>query len=255
MRRTVLAAGPIVVRLCAYAPGERHARHTDTFSRLSFLLRGAYHEEGKPGAIRMRSGDLLLKSYRAPHEDVFGEEGATLIAVEFVGDDPFDANGDPDCWRKRADAYALRHVASIIDAARAGDASAVRAAAHDVILDTSGRPSKDSAAPAWLKRLHAALEESSLAEIDVAATAEAAGVHPAHASRLFRRFYGASITEHAHANSIRRAIEPLASPHVPLSEVALCAGFYDQSHMTRVFRRLVGRTPGAHRVALTALRG
>jgi len=37
-----------------------------------------------------------------------------------------------------------------------------------------------------------------------------------------------------------------------LSEIALAAGFYDQSHMTRVFRRVTGRTPGAHRTLLAA---
>jgi AraC-like DNA-binding protein len=51
---------------------------------------------------------------------------------------------------------------------------------------------------------------------------------------------------------VRRAIGPLARPEIPLREVALEAGFYDQSHMTRVFRRITGRTPGAHRALMAA---
>lgn len=32
----------------------------------------------------------------------------------------------------------------------------------------------------------------------------------------------------------------------PISEVAREAGFYDQSHFTRYFKRLVGVTPGSY---------
>jgi methylphosphotriester-DNA--protein-cysteine methyltransferase len=98
------------------------------------------------------------------------------------------------------------------------------------------------------------LEEFSLSRIDVAARAKKAGAHPAHASRLFRRCYGASITEHAQAQSVRRAIASLASG-ATLSDTALAAGFYDQSHMNRVFQRVTGRTPGAHRAMLAAAMG
>jgi AraC family transcriptional regulator len=49
---------------------------------------------------------------------------------------------------------------------------------------------------------------------------------------------------------VRRAIGPLAENMAPLSEVAVAAGFYDQSHMNRVFRRMVGRTPGEYRGVL-----
>jgi AraC-like DNA-binding protein len=47
----------------------------------------------------------------------------------------------------------------------------------------------------------------------------------------------------------------MAASQQPLSDVALAAGFYDQSHMTRVFRRMTGRTPGAHRAMFAAALG
>jgi AraC-like DNA-binding protein len=34
---------------------------------------------------------------------------------------------------------------------------------------------------------------------------------------------------------------------VPLSQVAYAAGFADQSHLTRTFRRATGYTPGLYR--------
>jgi AraC family transcriptional regulator len=250
MKKLLISAPAFAVVACRYAPGERHPPHTDGHSRISFLLRGGYREEGRSGAIRMRPGDLLLKSHRALHEDVFAAEGAVLLAVEFFDDDPFAAAGDPDCWRWRSDAFALRHAVAIVHAARTGDGRCVYAAAYDIIACTPEAPTDGRAPPRWLRDLHDELEQTGLAEVDVAARARAAGVHPAHASRLFRRCYGSSITEHAQTHCVRRAIGPLAENMAPLSEVAVAAGFYDQSHMNRVFRRMVGRTPGEYRGVL-----
>jgi AraC-like DNA-binding protein len=46
------------------------------------------------------------------------------------------------------------------------------------------------------------------------------------------------------------AARELAETAEPLSEIALRAGFYDQSHFTNVFRRTLGVTPSAYRAAL-----
>jgi transcriptional regulator GlxA family with amidase domain len=76
---------------------------------------------------------------------------------------------------------------------------------------------------------------------------------PAHASRLFRTCFGASLTDFAQAHGVRRAIGLMTAPDARLSEVALAAGFYDQSHMSRVFRRVSGRAPGAHRAVVAQI--
>lgn len=249
-KRVVLTTGSLKVAISRYAPGESHGPHTDTHSRVSFLLRGGYGEEGKLGSIRMSPGHVLLKSRRAKHEDVFGACGAEIAAVEFLRDDPFDTAQTPDLWRQRADAFALRHAMTFLDAAITGDANAVTAASIDLVAN-SNENTQRTHAPAWLSRLHDELEETPLGRVDVAARAKEAGAHPAHASRLFRRCFANSLTEHAQAHSVRRAMAALAAG-ATLCDAALAAGFYDQSHMTRVFKRVTGRTPGAHQALLAA---
>lgn len=253
MRKVLLSTPRLAAVVCTYGPGERHARHADARSRISLLVRGGYREEAKPGGVTMRPGDVLLKSRRALHEDAFGETGATLVALEFLGDDPFDAPETRDLWRHRSDAFAMRHAATFLEAALAGDEASANTAGEDLIADCGREAPRRSAAPAWLARLKHALDEAGLAQIDVAAEAREAGVHPAHASRLFRRCYGHSVTEYAQAQSVRRALMLLAEQRASLSEAALAAGFYDQSHMNRVFRRVTGRSPGAQRALLAAI--
>lgn len=75
--------------------------------------------------------------------------------------------------------------------------------------------------------------------------AQAAGLTRFELSRRFRRVAGMSISEYLQRARIDRAKALLDDAAMPLAEVALAAGFFDQSHFTRVFRRYVGMPPGA----------
>jgi AraC family transcriptional regulator len=233
-----------------YAPGEVLRAHTDTHSRINFLVRGDFYEEAQKGAVRALPGDVLLKSRHARHSDIFGATGALIAVLAFLDDDPFDDLGASGSWRRVAGGSALRHAASFLDAALAGDGNAIAVAGRDLLVTPSHMT--PASPPAWLERLRGDLEEASLSSVSVSARAREAGAHPAHVSRLFRRCYGVSITDHAQTHSVRRALPALAEPHIALKDIAAAAGFYDQSHMNRVFRRVTGRSPGAHRAMFRA---
>ncbi|MFD2756758.1 helix-turn-helix domain-containing protein, partial [Comamonas terrae] len=68
------------------------------------------------------------------------------------------------------------------------------------------------------------------------------GVHPVHFSRTFKRFFHCSASEYRQRKQLDRAILQLSQQH-SLSDTALQAGFADQSHMQRSFRRYLGATP------------
>ncbi|WP_175729891.1 AraC family transcriptional regulator [Burkholderia ambifaria] len=73
--------------------------------------------------------------------------------------------------------------------------------------------------------------------------AQAAGLSPFHAARLFTRTTG--MPPHAWRNQLRlqRALAPLRAG-VSIAEVAAASGFVDQSHFTRHFKRMFGVPPG-----------
>ncbi|WP_322086757.1 AraC family transcriptional regulator [Burkholderia sp. BCC1999] len=73
--------------------------------------------------------------------------------------------------------------------------------------------------------------------------AQAAGLSPFHAARLFTRTTG--MPPHAWRNQLRlqRALAPLRAG-VPVADVAAASGFVDQSHFTRHFKRMFGVPPG-----------
>jgi AraC-like DNA-binding protein len=84
--------------------------------------------------------------------------------------------------------------------------------------------------------------------IDISELAGTIGYSLSHFFRMFRRSFG--ITPHAYVMRRRLAVaqELLTSTDLCLAEIALKAGFCDQSHLSRSFRRFSGLPPRAFRV-------
>jgi AraC-like DNA-binding protein len=72
---------------------------------------------------------------------------------------------------------------------------------------------------------------------------KATGLSIGHASRAFARTFG--VTPHAYvvARRVDRA-RRLLLDGTAVAEAAVAAGFHDQAHLTRHFRRHTGTTPG-----------
>lgn len=70
-----------------------------------------------------------------------------------------------------------------------------------------------------------------------------------HFGRAFRNSFGEPPHEYVIRRRIERAQGLMLASDVSLSEIALDCGLADQSHLTRLFRRLVGESPAAWRRA------
>ena len=68
-----------------------------------------------------------------------------------------------------------------------------------------------------------------------------------HFSRLFKASTGLSPHRYVVGRRVERARELLAKTALPLHEVARLAGFTDQSHLAKHFRRHLGVTPSRFR--------
>jgi len=66
-----------------------------------------------------------------------------------------------------------------------------------------------------------------------------------HLAREFRRCFGVSITEYVQRRRVRRAAAHVADTPTPLAFVSYLAGYADQSHFCRIFKRVILQTRGA----------
>ena len=118
--------------------------------------------------------------------------------------------------------------------------------ALEMLAEASRRPVSFSERwpPRWLRRarelLHARFTES----LSLDGIAEAVGIHQSHLARVFRQQYRCTMGDYVRQLRIDFACRQLSTSDAPLVEIALAAGFADQSHFSKSFKRLMGLTPG-----------
>lgn len=77
--------------------------------------------------------------------------------------------------------------------------------------------------------------------------AEYVGLSPSYFSSLFRQVVGMNFREYLCRLRVEESKHLLLSPQYSLADIALSMGFPDQSYFCKVFKRIVGVTPGKYR--------
>jgi AraC-like DNA-binding protein len=73
------------------------------------------------------------------------------------------------------------------------------------------------------------------------------GISPTQFERRFRQLFGASVRQYLLRLRVNAACRLLTQGEEPITGIALEVGFYDHSHFTRTFTRLMGVTPLTYR--------
>jgi AraC family transcriptional regulator len=84
-------------------------------------------------------------------------------------------------------------------------------------------------------------------ELSLAQLARVVDMSPSHFRVVFKRSTGLPAHQYVIRSRVEYAAELLARERSPLSDVALQAGFANQSHMARCMKRLMGVTPATIR--------
>lgn len=95
------------------------------------------------------------------------------------------------------------------------------------------------------ERLRAQLDECSLDECSLDDLAAEVGLTKAYLVRVFAREVGLPPHEYQMHLRVARATRLLAK-RLPAGEIAHSVGFYDQSHLNRWFKKVLGVTPGQY---------
>jgi AraC family transcriptional regulator len=102
-------------------------------------------------------------------------------------------------------------------------------------------------APEWLERVRSILQQRYTHAPRLDSIARAVGRNADYITRAFRRQYGITPVEYVHRLRCEWVAEACVTSHSRLPELALAAGFSDQSHMTRVFTQYFGLPPARYR--------
>jgi AraC-like DNA-binding protein len=112
---------------------------------------------------------------------------------------------------------------------------------------TSAPHDRGGLPPAVLRRVEDYIDSHLSETVDLPVLAGVAGLSVFHFAREFKRSTGVAPHHYLLRKRVERAKRLLGRAELSLSEVALAAGFSDQSHLTRRFRQIAGTTPRAFR--------
>ena len=235
-----------------HAVGKSVPEHEHEAPYFSLLLEGAYEERGEGFDLRYEPYTLAFHAARTVHEDrMLGS--CRFFAVDLLA--PWEtviaelggarahvfelAGGDP-VW------LVLRLYREFLARAEAAE-SAIEALVYELCAHVVKRASDEPHEPAWLPAVDDAIRERFSDPLELSALASSVDVHPTHLCRTFRRFRGHTISDALMQARVAFVARCLTESDGALAEIAAAAGFVDQSHMTRAFKRITGSPPGAHR--------
>jgi AraC family transcriptional regulator len=229
-----------------------HSHHR-TF--MSFVLNGGWQEWYGVGKLRVRRPHTLaIHPAGEVHSEQIGEGGSRAFHVEFSED-----------WLRKLDDHAVvlagsLHVESgpliwlVLRLYSEFRTEAIsRLVIEGIILESIGELARETSIrvqrspPAWLLQAEDILRSGFRRQMSLPEIAREVGVHPVHLTRTFRRYFNCSIGERLRDLRIQCACRELATSNRPLAEIAIAAGFCDQSHLSRAIRRRTGLTPSALR--------
>ena len=107
--------------------------------------------------------------------------------------------------------------------------------------------------PAWVSKARELLQDRCSDSLSLTEIAKKLEVHPVYFARAFRQVFRCTPGEYRMRCRLRDALAHMRDPRLPLSDIALSAGFFDQSHFSTAFRKHFGIAPHAYRIQLHGL--
>ncbi len=219
-------------------------QHAHDWPVLSVFVLGRYSNQTELGETAIAGPSVILYRAGAAHRNTVGSVGFEQIEIEF----------DP-AWLGRAlipaapvsrwvgghagaEARILRELCELQP-----DEERLRAGLQGFLRRANSQIERDP--PSWLHAVTRRLNEENAVRVsDLAAESKR---HPSWLGTAYRRATGEGLLETAARLRVERAACLLRETDQSSSRIALEAGFCDQSHMNRTFRRLLGRLPSAVR--------
>jgi AraC family transcriptional regulator len=247
-------------RQSCYPMGAVRPRHYHDSAWVVFTLTGSFALTMRSAESMLTPKSLLYVPAGEPHSNVFGSRGAgvfvSAIDPAWIGDRLEVMSAEAEKPRIAPAGLLTASALKIYREFRSPDTLS-DLIVEGTFLELLGRWlrqdfQKDRGAPSWLREVKGLLHDSFRESVSLDRVAQAAGVHPSHVAREFRRAYGMTIGEYVRKLRVEFVAERLVRVRkdtASLTDLALDAGFSSHAHMAAVFNRVIGMPPGEYRKA------
>lgn len=231
--------------------------HAHERTIVAVMLAGGFDLVFRTRHFDCPAGVVSVEPAGEPHANRIGAHGARPLVLEITAHALTEslqtcapALSGPAAFRRDGMGGIARRLQRELRRSDASSLLALETLAFELLAAIAERGERDRDArgrTGWVATVRELIHAHLDRPLRVVDLAEAAGVHRVHLGRVFRARYGESIGAYHRRLRIEWAARELVREDAPLSDVALRAGFADQSHFTRFFRRAMGVTPHAYR--------
>ena len=250
--QVLLCRDGLTVSTVTLSAGRSFGSHAHQLDQLCVVLQGQYEESCEARRVSLYPGSVVWRRAGKLHTNTVGAEEVQAILADI----------EPQRSRQRTlssigpAAYFVPgtfdeiHRELLHETHRSDPASHLAMEALVCLL--AARVSRhgkvpNAAMPEWLFQAMELIRSQYSRNLSLSEIAAASGVHRVTLAVAFRHYLGRSVGTYITDLRVAHARRELQATHRPIAEIAQEAGFYDESHMGRVFRRRFRVAPGALR--------
>lgn len=248
------AAGPFRLTESAYSEGTCLPRHAHEHGHFVLVLSGRYqetlggrdmHERG-PMSLLYLPGDLPHEErHLAPGRHFMVEPTPAVMArVSEIG---LDLSSPYDLTRTPAIGVARQLYGEFCRPDSVSNLAVEALTLGLFVHMRRGQMTSEVCAPRFVREAQEILQTRFAESLSVEWLAREVGVNAAHLVTTFPRWTGCTISEFVRRRRFDFACREMLRPNLSLFDIAIAAGYYDQSHLCRAFRQQVGMTPSEFR--------
>jgi AraC family transcriptional regulator len=253
-----IEAGGFTVTEGIHRHGSQLPWHDHATPTICFVLQGTFSEMWRGGSVACTSSTLKITPAGERHWDRFDRGDVRGLLIE-------PSNGQ---------AAAIKPYSTVLDERQSFHGgllstigwrvyqemqrfdAAAPLAIEGLLLELVALASRmretgtERGRPRWLEEARDRIHTELAHRPSLSGLAQSVGVHPVTLARGFRQAFGCTVGEYVRHLRIERAAHQLAGTELSLAEIALAAGFSDQSHFSNLFRHHVGMSPSRFRRAV-----
>lgn len=231
--------GDVTISQTSYEPGMIMSAHVHDRAYVSFVTEGRYTEHSREPR-HLHRNMLVFHPAGEMHADCVHDQSMTTLNLEYrSGDFPgefFAAGG------REVDALARRFLEALTSAGPSLRDALIEVRDFVCLHAQRGEPTER------MVRARNALQDGER-PARVAEIASEVGLHRVAFHRAFKRAYNESPRDGIARNRLAIAANQLTGSVESIAAIAAAAGYFDQSHFCRQFKRFAGMTPSAYRRA------
>jgi len=250
-----LDIGGFVLTETFHKPGVILPRHDHECANFNLTLDGAFRETLGSCPQECEAGSVLVKPAGESHADKYGHKGAHCLIIELSPRRLDEIRSftnlldSPAHLRRGVVSQLSRRIYHEFSARVSGFEMVI----EGLILEMLGQAARHhetkncGASPRWLRQAQELIHQQFAEKLSLQIIADAVQIHPSHLARSFRTHHHCSVGEYVRRLRVEYAAGQILESDASLPEISLAAGFSDQSHFTREFKRRLAVTPAHYK--------